>query len=431
MMPTTYYIDPERGCDMNDALSPERAKKQYRSLRLAPGDSVLFRRGTVQRDILQMTEGEKGAPITYGAYGEGEKPRFYGSANITSAEAWVEERPNIWRYTGEIPGEVCNLIFNGGQSCGNLAWTPEELAKQGDWHYTQIGKNDSREADEIMKIPEAFYLYSQGNPGEVYKDIECAVYGQRTLLKGRRWFVAENLSFSYSGVHVYGETKPEHVVIRDCEFRFIGGCIWSRRQKIRFGNGIECWDGGHDCLIERNLFDNIYDSCVTHQGGEDTEIPERIDFLGNTFRNYGMAAYECRDRIGRDIRFDDNTCIGAGEGFAMQNETPPRRSEIWPQPMGHHVFIWRIDNPTEGGRISMQHNVFCRSPYGAAIYSIIDPEAERQFVIDHNRYYKESDDLLIRMRGKNYALSEFAAYQAETGQDIHSRVEEPGDGIQR
>ena len=422
-MPTTYYIDPEKGCDSYDALSPENAKQSYRSLHLLPGDTILFKRGTVQRDVLEMTEGERDAPITYGAYGEGEKPRFLGSANITDAQAWTEEQPNIWRYQREIPGEVCNVIFNGGESCGNLSWTPEELAKQGDWHYTQIGKNDSREEAAILRIPEAFYLYSKGNPGDVYENIECAVYGQRTMLKGRRWVIAENLAFCNSGVHGYGESKPEHVVIRHCEFRFIGGCIWSRRLKIRFGNGVECWDGGHDCLIEGNMFDNVYDSCVTHQGSDNTEVPERIYFLNNTFQNYGMAAYECRDRIGRDIRFDGNRCIGAGEGFALQNETPPRRSEIWPQPLGHHVFIWRIDNPTDGGQISVQNNVFYKSPYGAAIYSIINPEAEKQFIIDHNRYYKESNELLIRMAGKNFALSEFTSYQAETGQDRNSCIE--------
>ena len=66
-MPTTYYIDPEKGCDSYDALSPENAKQSYRSLHLLPGDTILFKRGTVQRDVLEMTEGERDAPITYGA----------------------------------------------------------------------------------------------------------------------------------------------------------------------------------------------------------------------------------------------------------------------------------------------------------------------------------------------------------------------------
>ena len=71
----------------------------------------------------------------------------------------------------------------------------------------------------------------------------------------------------------------------------------------------------------------------------------------------------------------------------------------------------------------MQNNVFYKSPYGAAIYSIINPEAEKQFIIDHNRYYKESNELLIRMAGKNFALSEFTSYQTETGQDRNSCIE--------
>lgn len=104
---------------------------------------------------------------------------------------------------------------------------------------------------------------------------------------------------------------------------------------------------------------------------------------------------------------------GRGICFAERDAAPPVGDLA--AAMGHHVFIWRIDNPTEGGRISVQNNVFYKSPYGAAIYSIIDPEAEKQFVIDHNRYYKESDELLILDGGETFALSQFASYQAETG----------------
>ena len=64
----------------------------------------------------------------------------------------------------------------------------------------------------------------------------------------------------------------------------------------------------------------------------------------------------------------------------------PRQSEIWPQPMGHHIFLWRIKNPTENGGIKIENNVFGDAIYGKAIYSIIDKEAEKQLIIKDNEY---------------------------------------------
>ena len=178
--------------------------------------------------------------------------------------------------------------------------------------------------------------------------------------------------------------------------------VRSRELRIRFGNGIENWDHSRDILVRDCLFDGIYDSCVTHQGpGEAAGLAVNVAYVDNVFRNYGMAAYEARDKVGINVRFEGNICEGAGEGFSLQDETPPRRSEIWPQPMGHHLFIWRMEHGTEHGGIFVRNNDFGSSPYGAAVYSVISPEAEGQFVFEGNRYRKESG-LLVRWGGRNY-----------------------------
>ena len=88
--------------------------------------------------------------------------------------------------------------------------------------------------------------------------------------------------------------------------------------------------------------------------------------------------------------------------------------------MGHHIFLWRMEEPTEGGKLVITGNTFGPAPVGAAIYSIICPEAEAQMTLDNNRY-TANDILLNRFGGKDYA--DFALYQAETGQDAHSSVE--------
>ena len=126
---------------------------------------------------------------------------------------------------------------------------------------------------------------------------------------------------------------PAGSVIRDCDFRFIGGAVWHRERRIRFGNAIEFWDGANDITVEGCLFDNIYDSGVTHQGGETRNIPERPHFRNNLFIDCGLVAYECREPS-REVYFEHNTCFNAGSGFSMQGESPPRESDPYPQPGG-------------------------------------------------------------------------------------------------
>lgn len=422
-MEKVYYVDPMNGMDQNSGLSPEEAIRDYRQLTPCPGDTVLFRRGCVLRGPLRTVCGDETGVITYGAYGKGEKPRFLGSAEICDPTCWEEIQPNIWRYCGaEIP-EVGNIVLNDEECCANMCWEPEEMSKQGDWYDSHAGIAEDGELREALEgVERRFLFYSEGNPAKVYSKMECSLVKDRTLLQGNRYVTVEDLCFAYNGVHGLGETRPEHLLVRNCEFRFLGGAVWNRKLKIRFGNGFEIWEGGKDIRCENNRFYEIYDSCVTHQGSEECEPVWDIYFVGNVFEKYGMAAYEARDMVGYNIHFDNNICIGAGEGFALQNETPPRRSEIWPQPMGHHLFLWRIPQATEGGSISVKGNVFYRAPLGAAIYSIISPEAEAQFEIDSNFYYQTPDELLIHMNGKSYSNTDFDAYRAETGKDMHSML---------
>ena len=89
-----YYISAD-GDDLNDGLAPERAIKSLQhlnELELQQGDCVLFRRGDLWRGQLKTRQG-----VTYSAYGEGEKPRLYGSPNDAAKSGkWIEtETENV------------------------------------------------------------------------------------------------------------------------------------------------------------------------------------------------------------------------------------------------------------------------------------------------------------------------------------------------
>lgn len=418
----TYYIDPASGDDACEGTYPSRPFKTFAGRKFTGGDTILFKRGSVIRDVLQPCNGSQGAPVTYGAYGEGNKPAFLGSVPAGDPGNWMEERPSVWRYTEKFSSEICNLIFNGGESCGNLRWSTDELRLQGEWHYTAIG---TMSGDSGTGLDEGIlYLFSSDNPGRYYTDIECALWGQRRLAGGQSYVVLKDLCFRNAGVHGYQEYHAHDVVISGCEFRFIGGAVWNRSRRIRFGNAVELWDGAQDVTVEHCLFDNIYDAGVTHQGGETKNIPEQIRFRDNLFINCGFAAYECREPS-KEIYFEYNTCVNSGGGFSMQGEEPPRQSEIYPQPVGHHVFIWRIEPDTQPGLVYIRNNIFYETPYGTAIYSIISQNDERKFIFDRNLYWQTSGDRLIFFGGKYYLPSEFESYRSESGQDRNSILAEP------
>jgi len=420
-----YHIDPVSGDDTNDGLAPAQPLKTYATREFAGGDTVLFKRGSVIRDMLHTRNGGDQAPITYGAYGEGAKPAFLGSVPVGDPACWEEESPELWRYAGVFTSEVCNLIFNGGEVCGNLRWEIADLRQPGEWHYSDSGRRSASESGGDRGGREGvLYLCSPTNPGHAYASIECALWGQRRLVGGQQHVILENLSFCNAGVHGYQELHAHDIVIRHCEFRFIGGAVWHRERRIRFGNAIEFWDGANDVTVEHCRFDNIYDSGVTHQGGETRNIPARLCFRHNLFTNCGMAAYECREPS-QEVYFEHNICVNAGGGFSMQGEVPPRQSEIYPQPMGHHIFVWKVEPDTQPGHVTIRHNVFCEAPYGAAIYSIIAPADEEQFVLDHNTYWQTTGGLLNHWGGRSYCPADFSRYQAESGQDGQSQMTEP------
>ena len=372
----TYYIDFENGTTHADGLSPESARKIYDDIALMPGDQVLFRRGSFIRGKLNAKRF-----ISYGAYGEGEAPTFCCSLDISKKEDWfLTNVKNVWKCTKTFDGEVGNLIFNAGECTATFRWTKDELCANGDF-YSNTSDGVKKEDG---KVPAELYIYCESNPGQFYSHIEAASFGARCAVSLADGMTLDGIRVINSGVHGMAG-HGDGITIRNCEFENIGGCACHRHLKIRFGNAIEIWQHGNDILIENCTFKNIYDSCVTYQGpGEATEPSRNFICKNCKFDTYGMAAIEYRDKMPIRSVFSGNECKNAGCGFAMLGESKPRMSEIWPQPMGHHVFLWRINEPTDGGEISICNNLFGECKEGSAIYSIISERAEAQISLKGN-----------------------------------------------
>ena len=82
----TYYINSALGSDENDGLSPDTpflSAAKISALSLAPGDSVLFKKGCtfICENLTLTISGTKEKPIVISSYGEGEKPRLTALGN--------------------------------------------------------------------------------------------------------------------------------------------------------------------------------------------------------------------------------------------------------------------------------------------------------------------------------------------------------------
>lgn len=260
----TYHVDPVNG-----------PIKSIRELSIKPGDTVLFRRGSVfVNEGLYPPNGTKDAPITLGAYGDGARPHFKGPAK-----------------------------------------------------------------------------------------------GRRSVADGQRHIRFEGLAFSDSSIHGYTTIDGEDIRITDCAFFRIGGEPWRKDPRIHYGNAIEFWHTCKDIVVSNCVFDQIYDSGVTTQGPhEDCGPFVNISIVDNTFSNFGMAALEIRDHVPIGMVFARNVCRKGGEGFSSDGLPRPRLSEIWPEPMGHNVFIWRLDGPEANGSLTIKDNDFVKPKFGENIY---------------------------------------------------------------
>jgi parallel beta-helix repeat protein len=83
----TYYVS-NSGADTNSGTSsslPWKTISKINSASFNPGDSILFKRGDAWfEELIVPSSGSAGSPITFGAYGTGNKPLISGFATLSS-----------------------------------------------------------------------------------------------------------------------------------------------------------------------------------------------------------------------------------------------------------------------------------------------------------------------------------------------------------
>ncbi len=375
-----FYVSAD-GDDANDGTSPEKAVKTLEAASKLPvrkGDGVLFRRGDIFRGQLTATAG-----VTYSAYGEGEKPRFYRSPeNGADASKWtlMEGTKNIWIYANEDMVDIGVIVFNEGE-----ANTYKEMPdyKSNTYYYrgtdrkfdiiealdndldffhkadskTIEGGYPSRSKGDTGKI---YLRCDKGNPGEIFSSIEFAVGNNNIAAKSGCVF--DNLCIMYGGSHGIGTGNTDGLVVKNCEFGWIGGSIQHYNESTskagtitRYGNAVEVYGSAKNYIVNNCYVNQVYDAGLTHQSGNGVEMSE-IYYTNNVIENcvYSIEYFNGKmangKSAGSNIVIENNIMRLSGYGFGSQRYNPDTPA---------HIKSW--ENANEFENFVIKNNTFDRA----------------------------------------------------------------------
>ncbi len=436
---TRYYVAAD-GDDTADGKSPETAWKtlsRVSEAALLPGDGVFFRRGDLFRGKVLCRKG-----VTYAAFGEGEKPRFYSwHRDLADPALWelYDEARNIW-HLREVITETGVLVFDGGREhtykhiptytkdgifvCRDTD-TPfvirDELTHDLDLYCEYIGDSFSTvpSKGEDFPIPEFYgttapcelYLRSnRGNPGLVFSSIEAAVRESGFCVSSNDNVHLDNLCLRYYGIHAVaaGGERVRGLHVTGCEIGWIGGTVQSynaldpnhpagiRGEVTRFGNGVEIYGGCDDYLVENCYVYECYDAGLTHQV---TTNGFKREMTGIVYRNnliencvYGIEYF--LDMRGGDtesymegVLMEENLIRHSGEGWGQQ-----RHNTHTPA----HIKGWSYTNVARDYVI--RNNIFDRA--GRRALHLVADDAASAPRMEGNTYVQYAGGSLGKYGGK-------------------------------
>ena len=127
-------MDATNGNDANAGVSqttPWKTIAKVNASKFNPGDQILFKMGETWREQLTVSySGSSGNPITFGAYGSGNKPKILGSVDLSGSSNWQQYSSSIWRSVTTISVDVGNLILNNESSFGKKKSSLNSLGAQ-------------------------------------------------------------------------------------------------------------------------------------------------------------------------------------------------------------------------------------------------------------------------------------------------------------
>ncbi|PHV72447.1 hypothetical protein CS063_02930 [Sporanaerobium hydrogeniformans] len=253
---TKYYVS-NSGNDNNDGLSPNKPWATLEKIRWAldnqiikKGDGVFLERGGLWRGSI-MCWGVDG--VTYSAYGEGKKPRIYGSPENGAGEEkwflWYDKKGvKIWKFYKDI-SDCGGIVFNDGQSYATRVfsyWNGKEALSCKDYKtkfniaselandlqfYSTFDMSRYQIPFGVHNVDSNGSIYlrcDKGNPGVLYKSIEFQssvqpAAGYTGIIFGGNNIVIDNICVMYRSTMGLDRSGGNNITYQNCEVAWIGG----------------------------------------------------------------------------------------------------------------------------------------------------------------------------------------------------------------
>lgn len=442
----TYYVDAQNGSDSNSGTSPDNAWRTIQKINnsiLLPGDIVLLKRGCVWQESLQIYHpGDIDNPISFGAYGAGEKPVFDGAGSIYFP-LLISTTHHILVNDLTVRNGIFPVLINNSHRITVDNLTVHDNAGQG-----------------------IYILAQEGGKCEYNAVKNCTVFNTAALDQ-------YNMG---SGILIYGEESKHHLIENNIVYNSSheGIVIFQGSDNRIANNEVHHSVGSGIRVAGRSASNNLIEDNISHENAQNNDDRYGIDLIiagdNNTVR-YNMVYRQkntlADDSIGPDpgncavggefcqkygtggIRFDGG---GGGEigDHTYSNGNIAYGNVIFDEYTGIDVF--NFDN------VQLYHNTIynsadsnsapsrnCRS-IGIAIVSsnqekpiartiamnnIVYTKEAAAFVasvsnavdcsLDYNLYYQDGDEKFLF----GWSQNNFAAWRSLTGQDTHSLAGNP------
>ncbi len=436
---TAYYVS-NNGDDNNDGKSEETAWKTLKKVHeadLAYGDGVFFKRGDLFRGNFLAKPG-----VTYGAYGQGDKPKLYsGEKNMADENLWelYDSQHNIWKYKEKIL-DVGTLVFNDGEAHSRKLIPnfkngkfvlrndttkefvmSQEMTKNLDVFcaYSECKENESVPRINNESFGELYLRCDEGNPGKLYNSIEALIRINLISLASNRDITIDNLCIKYVGAHgIGGGGFIRGLTVTNCEFGWIGGGIQFYDAKgsiVRFGNAIEIYGGCENYKANNNYIYEVYDAGITHQYRVKTKTAmENIEYKGNLIEKcvYGIEYFldqlegESESRI-KNCVMEDNFIRLSGYGWGQQRpdiDTPAA------------IKSWEHTNMSEN--FVIKNNIFDRGDYHFLHLCAISDE--HCPTVDNNTYIQNLGGPLGKFGGYGKTVPPIQKFDMDAQQKINN-----------
>jgi hypothetical protein len=348
----TYYIS-NKGSSNNDGLSPGKALNTIG--RLVPGNTYLLNKGEVFYFNLDCSKSRGDGnlkKIVISSYGSGEKPVISTYKNLKNNK-WKSYSKNIWKinildttsFSGfnKIANTNVGHIRVDKQILGNKCANLNALKKENDFF-----------SDDLD-----LYIFLEKSPvlSRSMFQVACDV----TIIQLTDNMEISDVILTGTGGHAINGNNKNNVYLHDLEINTIGGSYLVHGKNLRYGNGIQFWNGASNCVVRNCKISEVYDAAITLQGRGNNLIFKNIQIYDNyIYNNEQSFEFWIKGENGTfdSCSFSKNNCENAGMGWSHN---------VRPDKVGVHILSY--SGSAKDSDLFINDNIFNRAATGYMYYS--------------------------------------------------------------